>query len=209
MKQKRLLLFAVGFLLILAWGSFLVFQANTSHSARHRITQVLAQPMNDRGVSPQLTPDDPRDNAGDGMGEKQHSITDGLFNIPLPISPDGIGLQEDENAYDITVPLAKADDAEQVTVHVTPHHIEVSGETATQSGDAHSPGFSASTQFMQSFDTIEEVIPARVSRTLEHNSGQVELHITVPKKKDASAEKQNALPENQNPSLDDPEHPVF
>jgi HSP20 family molecular chaperone IbpA len=212
MKQKRLLLIAVGLLLISAWVSFLVFQANTSHSAsaRQHLTQALNQPMNDRGVSPQLTPELPTENAGDELGaKKEHSITDGLFNIPLPISPDGIGLQEDENGYEITVPLTKPDDAEQVSVHVTPHHIEVSGETATQSDDTHSPGFSARTQFMQSFDTNEEVIPGHVSRTLKHNNGQVELHITVPKKRDAAVEKRNAFPENQTNSFDDPEHPVF
>jgi HSP20 family molecular chaperone IbpA len=106
----------------------------------------------------------------------------------LGIDADGVKINEDADAYRIDVPLANKADANEVQVKVSPHHIEVSGQTGSSPKSQSGPGLSFTTSFMQSLDTSQEVLPQKVKRDLIERNGQSVLHVTIPKKSKSAAE---------------------
>jgi hypothetical protein len=215
-RRKRLVLLIAGLLLLagVGVGLFLFRQAG---AARERIVQALGEPagapymLNDPAIrpQPQAIPDwsaPPEEQQAPSPGGE---LSNGLPLSDLLSAAGGVSVRETESAYEIRVPLADAEDAERVTLDVTPHHIRVSGQTGVQADEGHtpSPGVSVTSSFLQSFDTSREVLPDQVSRRLERDGSQLELMITIPKKAGSAAGEPTQSREL--PGFDDSRSPVF
>jgi hypothetical protein len=235
-NRRTILLLSLIGLLTLGGVLFWVSHAHRENRiARERLDQLLAQRPNeltDPMLRPQQPgfPETPDINAGpqpDPLNEAQR-----LFNgMQIPMPNTGVMVQETEDRYILRIPIAEAEDADSVVANVGPNHIEVSGQTGTKRNDT-----SITSSFMQSFNTTQEVMPDKVSRTLERKDNQMELVITIPKKHpgmapshpqtfseepdanawsspadDSNATPDNAPPKNDSPEfnpgpLDDPNH---
>lgn len=99
-----------------------------------------------------------------------------VFNLGLP-QTDSVTIEESPQRYVLRVPLAEAEDSGDVQLKVTPHHIEISGQTGRQGQGGH-----YRSSFMQAFTTPEEVMPDQVQRRTERREDKTELVITIPKK---------------------------
>ena len=195
-RRKRLILLISGLLLLagLGVGLFLFRQAG---AARERIAQALGEPpgapymLNDPAIRPQqqAVPDWSAPSEEQQAPSPWGELPKGSPLSDLLNGADGVSVRETESAYELRVPLADAEDAERVTVDVTPHHIRVSGQTGAQADEGHtpSPGVSVTSSFLQSFDTYQEVLPDQVSRRLERDGSQLELVIMIPKKAGGTA----------------------
>ncbi len=100
----------------------------------------------------------------------------------------GPHLEETRQSYILRVPLSEESDARAISLQVNPHHVDISGETGTHSGNSQS-----SSSFMQSFDTAQAVVPGKVTKKIERSGNSLSLLITIPKQT-ASTPTQQASP---------------
>lgn len=150
----------------------LFWQGASSNDARQHLDNLLGQ-ANANGPEPEAAPATPAPSLPDPL--KFPDLENSIFGMPVPTTD--IMVEETSSAYVLRVPLAKPEDSSAIKVEVTPHRIEVSGQTGSQTD-----GQSVSTSFMQSFSTAQELIPGQVHRYTEQNGKQAELVITIPKK---------------------------
>ncbi|WP_373532991.1 hypothetical protein [Vampirovibrio sp.] len=163
MKSRGLILFSIlaGMLAILLYASFQ--EKPQEAAARQHLNNLLGQAS-----------------ANEMLPEPQESlklpgVDQSFFGFPMPTTD--ITVEETSSKYVLRIPLAAAEDSSSVKLNVTPHRIEVSGQTGTKTD-----GQSFSSSFMQAFSTHQEVLPDQVHRMTEQNGDQTELVITIPKK---------------------------
>lgn len=108
----------------------------------------------------------------------------------LPMPKTDVAVEETSSQYVLRVPLASPEDSGAVKLNVTPHRIEISGQSG---GKENGSSFSAS--FMQAFTTSQEVLPDQVHRLTEKNGDKTELVITIPKKQGGTASSKGDLPD--------------
>lgn len=178
MKNRRFILLAVlaGALAVLLYS---VFQGTPQEvAARQHLNDLLGQASANE-PQPEQEPFK--------LPESDHS----LFGFPMPTTD--ITVEETSSNYVLRIPLASPEDSSAVKLNVTPHRIEVSGQTGSKTD-----GQSFSSSFMQAFSTSQEVLPDQVHRLTEQNGGKTELVITIPKKAGSEAK---TIPDY--PGLDD------
>jgi hypothetical protein len=132
---------------------------------------VARQHLND--LLGQASPNEPLSSPQQPL--KLPEVDQSFFGFPMPTTD--ITVEETSSSYVLRIPLASAEDSSSVKLNVTPHRIEVSGQTGSKT-----EGQSFSSSFMQAFSTHQEVIPDQVHRMTEQNGNQTELVITIPKK---------------------------
>ncbi len=202
MRNRRLILVLslTGFLVLTAL-MYLKFDAVSEETeTRQKLNELLGeeQPLDRSNDAPELAPLK-SESAPATEAEPQAikpeaglpSPSDLLFGFPTPQSD--VGVEETSANYVIRVPLASEADSSSVKLNVTPHQIEISGQTGSQEN-----GKSVQSSFMQTFTTSQEVLPDQVHRLTEKHGEQTELVITIPKKLSSKAP---SLPEY--PGLDD------
>jgi HSP20 family molecular chaperone IbpA len=182
---------------LVSW-MFRSLQHCQSQQARSRIEQSLgapsAQELPQQLAEPELPhpPDLLQDPERSPMGFSE--IPSNPFGSDAFSSNDGVKISEEKDAYRLSVPLADKSDANQIQLKVTPHHIEISGQTGTASNPNAGPGLSVTTSFMQSLETSQEVLPQKVKRELIEQDRQSVLQVTVPKKTKSVPEQQPKMP---------------
>jgi hypothetical protein len=192
--SRRRIALLVSLLVLVSIGMWWFGPFREARDARDRLSQVLgpsSQQLSDPSLR-QQTPNLPPDSSDNGAfgNSGPGGMPDALFgNLPS----SGIDVQESNSAYTIHVPLADPQDANNVSLNVTPNHIQVSGQTGTRHNDA-----TITSSFMQAFTTSAPVDPDHISRSVERNSdGQAELVITIPKQETgASAQADTPTPGN-------------
>ncbi|WP_303672583.1 Hsp20/alpha crystallin family protein [Vampirovibrio chlorellavorus] len=150
----------------------LLWQGASSNDARQHLDNLLGQ-ASANGPEGEAAPATPAPSLPDPL--KFPDLENSIFGMPVPTTD--IMVEETSSAYVLRVPLAKPEDSSAIKVEVTPHRIEVSGQTGSQS-----EGQTISSSFMQTFSTAQEVVPGQVYRQTEQNGKQTELVITIPKK---------------------------
>lgn len=183
----------------------LVFQGchSPESSARHQLDQLLGK--NDPKLQQAPTaqePSDPMLRQMEQTLEHQHTLAQKLENLGSGISTafqiPSIDFKETEKAYELRVPVSRPEDAENVQLQVEPFHIQVAGQFTTHpGGNSH---FSASSSFMKSFPTTQELLPTQITRTLQGKT----LLITIPKKTPGSAPISPSTPKHSPNSLPQP-----
>lgn len=166
----------LGLLAVLLLSAVLLWRASNTEEqlARQRLDTLLGQQAEPSPFLPEATPVPmPQNLPEPGWFEP-------LFDIPEAASP--VSVEEREDRYVIRVPLVSPDDAESVQVSVTPHRIEVFGQTGKKEG-----GAAITSTFMQSFSTPAELLPDDVQRKTERQGEKTALVITIPKKASPSA----------------------
>ncbi|MCE3233842.1 MAG: hypothetical protein K0Q50_22 [Vampirovibrio sp.] len=214
-KQKKILLSALAGVLLLA---FLFganpFQSPGESAARQKLDHLLGQadeslPNLDSEQQAEQQSQPPEQEPSAGLPGLQGGS---FFGMPMPLSGAGVDVQELSDKYVLRVPLADPQDASSVKLNVSPHRIEISGQTGSKRD-----GASITSSFMQSFSTSQEVVPDRISKRTEQNGDEAELVITIPKKRNAPADEeipglngpdsagnQNELPSDENTIPRDP-----
>lgn len=171
----------------------LLWQGSSPNEARQHLDNLLGQ-ANANGPEAEPAPETPTAPAlPDPL--KLPEMENSIFGMPVPTTD--IMVEETSSAYVLRVPLAKPEDSTAIKVEVSPHRIEVSGQTGSQS-----EGQTVSSSFMQTFSTSQEVVPGQVHRQTEQNGKQIELVITIPKKVGGEARSSEAEDSLQGPQSD-------
>jgi hypothetical protein len=171
MRNRRFILIAglTGLLIAAALFYFRFQDTPKELAARQHLNDLLGQ----------ANANEPENNTGPAETEPSPAPMapepDLFFGMPMPTTD--IAIEETSDHYVLRIPLKKAEDSSDVKVDVTPHRIEVSGQTSSETA-----GQSASSSFMQAFTTNQEVLPNQVHRRTEQAEGKTELIITIPKK---------------------------
>lgn len=140
------------------------------HAQRHR-EEESARP---HAPAPQAAPsqeDDSEDPLTMPFSKAFPSWLDQMTSMGQP----SIQVAETNSAYEIRIPIQQPDDARDVQVNVSPHHIEISGQVRYGQQDA---AFQGSSSFLKGFNTSSEVLPNKVQRQIKKNL----LLVTIPKK---------------------------
>lgn len=168
MRNRRLILIA-GLIGLLTAATLLYFglhNAPRDLAARRHLNDLLGQAnASEPEQEPEGFPAFPGPPEGNDL----------FFGLPMPTTE--VDVEETPSSYVLRVPLASPEASSAVKLNVTPHRIEVSGQTGSKEG-----GSSITSSFMQAFSTSEEVVPDQVQRATEQNGDQTELVITIPKK---------------------------
>jgi hypothetical protein len=190
MKSRGLILWSL-FAGILAILLYVSFQENPQEAAaRQHLNDLLGQANTDEPLSETQEP------------FRLPEVDQSFFGFPMPATD--IKVEETARSYVLRIPLASAEDSSSVKLDVTPHRIQVSGQTGSKT-----EGQSFSSSFMQAFSTNQEVIPDQVHRSMEQNGKQTELVITIPKKGGGSTGTESNFPNfgsgfNDNDSIQRP-----
>jgi hypothetical protein len=168
MKSRGLILFILfaGILAILLYATFQ--EKPQEAAARQHLNNLLGQANADEPLSETQQP------------LRLPEVDQSFFGFPVPATD--ITVEETPSSYVLRIPLASAEDSSSVKLNVTPHRIEVSGQTGSKT-----EGQSFSSSFMQAFSTNHEVMPDQVHRLTEQHGKQTELVITIPKKSGGKA----------------------
>ncbi len=195
----------------------LLWQGSSSNDARQHLDNLLGQanangPEAEAAPEAEATPEAAAPSLPDPL--KFPDLENSIFG--MPVSTTDIMVEETSSAYVLRVPLAKPEDSSAIKVEVSPHRIDVSGQTGSQSD-----GQTVSASFMQTFSTAHELVPGQLHRQTEQNDKQTELVITIPKKAGGEAkspsdedglgeEESDPLSpdENQAPTLQPPPMPT-
>lgn len=150
----------------------LLWQGSSPNDARQHLDNLLGQ-ASANGPEAEAAPQAAAPSLPDPL--KFPDLENSIFG--MPVSTTDIMVEETSSAYVLRVPLAKPEDSSAIKVEVSPHRIDVSGQTGSQSD-----GQTVSSTFMQTFSTAQELVPGQVHRQTEQNGKQTELVITIPKK---------------------------
>jgi|GEM_PF-3000118 len=191
-RRKVLLSLLAGFILLASLLAFNLHQSIGQTAAREKLDSLLGQdnPEDSPPIAtpetqnpfepPQASPNPPDTQSGNlenGQPELPGITGGSFFGMPMPLSGAGVDVQELADKYVLRIPLADPQDASSIKLNVSPHHIEVSGQTGSKEN-----GATVNSSFMQSFTTSQEVNPDRISRHTEKNGENTELVVTIPKK---------------------------
>ncbi len=191
-RRKVLLSLLAGFILLASSLAFNLRQSVGQMAAREKLDNLLGQdnPEDSPPVvapedqnpfeAPQASPNQPGnqpENMENGQLEPPTITGGSFFGLPMPLSGTGVDVQELADKYVLRIPLTDPQDASSVKLNVSPHRIEVSGQTGSKEN-----GATVNSSFMQSFTTSQEVNPDRISRHTEKHGENTELVVTIPKK---------------------------
>jgi hypothetical protein len=172
-KQRKILLIILAGVIVITLGLIMgLRQGSHELAARHKIDSLLGQ-ANDDVFPEDTSPFTPYSAAPATPPSPNSTASPLLAGIP----DSGVDVQESSTAYVIRIPLLTAEDARNVKVNVTPHHIELSGNIGRQQQNVI-----YSSSFVQSFSTSQTVLPEKMTQKTYKIGSQAELVITIPKK---------------------------
>lgn len=194
MKHRRLILATSAVLIFL--GAFVFSPRGHGQAARQKLDNML-------GPTKELFPTPLNRSMPEPLAEGGTHLDLGPFGLLQHLMPKSVDVQENADAYILRIPVASADDADQVLLSVMPDRIEVSGMTGSRKA-----GATMNSSFMQSFTTSQPVLPNQVTRQIQKDGSQSVLVVTIPKQqhglfkqqaspmpKDNNAKPSHALPE--------------
>lgn len=209
-RRKVLMSLLAGIVLLASLLAFNLHQSSGQMGAREKLDNLLGPSDNGEDAPPMAAPES-QDFPPNGFETQQPppnqeedplappAITGGsFFGMPMPLSGAGVDVQELGDRYVLRIPLADPQDATSVKLNVSPHRIEVSGQTGSKEN-----GASVNSSFMQSFTTAQEVNPDKITRRTEKNGENTELVITIPKKAAGSSENEPGDEETSGKNGDD------
>ncbi len=117
------------------------------------------------------------------LGNLMNERFNGAFGLEGASAQNGLQIQETRDAYIIKAPASDSGDPKAdaqanekaLNVAVTPFRIQLSGQITNASGNG---AFKSSSSFMRTFTPKQEVVPDKVTRTVEDNH----VVVTVPKR---------------------------
>ena len=182
-------------LLVVGGVAYWLLRPNPSAVAQAKLDRLLGKPgqqqflpqapldQNDQDQADQamrqmMAQEAQRDQAQMDMDLRQAQNLFGQFNL-APQPAGGVSVQETDKAYELRVPVQNPEDAQNVSVQVDPHRIQISGKITYRSPDGHQTG---SSSFMQMFPTTSEVLPEKVTRAVQGKGADQTLLVTIPKK---------------------------